>query len=113
MDAVYRAPCADGQSEQQVAIKIVDMPQASDFFRERFRTERQMLAGLAGLAQIPAAAVDAKLQAVRSGTQKTPTSKRGCEDVSIERKEAERRNSGIQGIFDVEASHYGDEHHDG
>ena len=95
MDAVYRAHCADGQSEQQVAIKIVDRPQAFDLFRERFRAERQMLAGFAGLAQIRAAAVDAKLQAVRSGTQKASTSKRGCEDVSIKRKETERRNSGI------------------
>lgn len=109
MDAVYRALPADGQSEQQVAIKIVDMPQAPDFFRQRFRPERQMLAGL---AQIRAPAVDAKLQPVRFGTQKAPASERGCEDISIKRKEAERRNSGIQRIFDVEASHYSDEHHD-
>ncbi len=47
MGAVYRAHRSDGQFEQQVAIKIVDMPLASDFFRERFRAERQMLAGLA------------------------------------------------------------------
>ncbi|HZL25417.1 MAG TPA: protein kinase [Acidobacteriaceae bacterium] len=46
MGAVYRAHRADGQFEQQVAIKIVDMPLASNFFRERFRAERQMLAGL-------------------------------------------------------------------
>ena len=47
MGAVYRAHRADGQFEQQVAIKIIDMPLASSFFRERFRAERQMLAGLA------------------------------------------------------------------
>lgn len=46
MGAVYRAHRADGQFEQQVAIKIVDMPLASEFFRERFRAERQMLASL-------------------------------------------------------------------
>jgi tetratricopeptide (TPR) repeat protein/tRNA A-37 threonylcarbamoyl transferase component Bud32 len=47
MGAVYRAHRADGQFEQQVAIKIIDTPIVSDFFRERFRAERQMLAGLA------------------------------------------------------------------
>lgn len=47
MGAVYRAHRADGQFEQQVAIKIIDTPLVSSFFRERFRTERQMLAGLA------------------------------------------------------------------
>jgi tRNA A-37 threonylcarbamoyl transferase component Bud32/tetratricopeptide (TPR) repeat protein len=46
MGAVYRAHRADGQFEQEVAIKIVDMPLASGVFRERFRAERQMLAGL-------------------------------------------------------------------
>ncbi len=46
MGAVYRARRSDGQFEQQVAIKIVDMPLASDFFRDRFRAERQILAGL-------------------------------------------------------------------
>ena len=46
MGAVYRAHRADGQFEQQVAIKIVDMPLVSEFFRERFRAERQMLASL-------------------------------------------------------------------
>lgn len=44
MGAVYRAHRADGQFEQKVAIKIVDMPLASEFFRERFRAQRQMLA---------------------------------------------------------------------
>jgi predicted Ser/Thr protein kinase len=47
MGAVYRAHRADGQFEQQVAIKIIDTPLVSNFFRERFRAERQMLAGLA------------------------------------------------------------------
>lgn len=46
MGAVYKAHRADGQFEQQVAIKIIDMPLASSFFRERFRAERQILAGL-------------------------------------------------------------------
>jgi tetratricopeptide (TPR) repeat protein len=46
MGAVYLAHRADGQFEQQVAIKIIDMPLASDLFRERFRMERQILAGL-------------------------------------------------------------------
>lgn len=46
MGAVYRARRSDGQFEQQVAIKIIDLPLASEFFRERFRAERQMLAGL-------------------------------------------------------------------
>lgn len=47
MGAVYQAHRADGQFEQQVAIKIIDAPIVSEFFRERFRAERQMLAGLA------------------------------------------------------------------
>jgi tetratricopeptide (TPR) repeat protein len=47
MGAVYRAHRADGQFEQQVAIKIIDTPLVSGFFRERFRAERQMLASLA------------------------------------------------------------------
>ncbi len=47
MGAVYRAHRADGQFEQQVAIKIIDTPLASSFFRERFRAERQILARLA------------------------------------------------------------------
>ena len=46
MGAVYLAHRADGQFEQQVAIKIIDMPLATNFFQERFRTERQILAGL-------------------------------------------------------------------
>jgi len=46
MGAVYLARRADGQFEQKVAIKLIDMPLASDLFRERFRQERQILAGL-------------------------------------------------------------------
>jgi eukaryotic-like serine/threonine-protein kinase len=46
MGAVYLAHRVDGQFEQQVAIKLIDLPLATDFFRERFRQERQILAGL-------------------------------------------------------------------
>ena len=46
MGAVYLAHRADGQFEQQVAIKLIDLPLATDIFRERFRLERQILAGL-------------------------------------------------------------------
>lgn len=46
MGAVYLAHRADGQFDQQVAIKLIDLPLASDMFRERFRQERQILAGL-------------------------------------------------------------------
>jgi tetratricopeptide (TPR) repeat protein len=46
MGAVYLARRADGQFEQQVAIKLIDVPLAGDLFRERFRRERQILAGL-------------------------------------------------------------------
>jgi len=46
MGAVYLAHRVDGQFEQQVAIKLIDLPLATDFFRERFRMERQILAGL-------------------------------------------------------------------
>lgn len=46
MGAVYLAQRDDGQFLQQVAIKIVDMPLATGLFRERFRAERQILAGL-------------------------------------------------------------------
>jgi tetratricopeptide (TPR) repeat protein len=46
MGAVYLAHRADGQFEQQVAIKLIDLPLATDLFRERFRLERQILAGL-------------------------------------------------------------------
>jgi tetratricopeptide (TPR) repeat protein len=46
MGAVYLAHRADGQFEQQVAIKLIDLPLATDMFRERFRQERQILAAL-------------------------------------------------------------------
>jgi serine/threonine protein kinase len=46
MAAVYLAHRVDGQFEQQVAIKLIDLPLATDVFRERFRQERQILAGL-------------------------------------------------------------------
>jgi serine/threonine protein kinase/tetratricopeptide (TPR) repeat protein len=46
MGTVYLAHRVDGQFDQQVAIKIIDMPLATDLFRDRFRTERQILAGL-------------------------------------------------------------------
>jgi tetratricopeptide (TPR) repeat protein len=46
MGAVYLAHRADGQFDQRVAIKLIDLPLATDFFRERFRQERQILAGL-------------------------------------------------------------------
>lgn len=46
MGAVYLAHRADGQFEQKVAIKLIDLPLATDLFRDRFRQERQILAGL-------------------------------------------------------------------
>ena len=46
MGAVYLAHRVDGQFQQQVAIKLIDQPLATDLFRERFRQERQILAGL-------------------------------------------------------------------
>jgi hypothetical protein len=46
MGAVYLARRADGHFEQKVAIKLIDRPFAADLFRERFRQERQILAGL-------------------------------------------------------------------
>ena len=46
MGAVYVAHRVDGNFEQQVAIKLIDLPLATDLFRERFRLERQILAGL-------------------------------------------------------------------
>lgn len=46
MGAVYLAHRADGQFEQKVAIKLIDLPLATSLFRERFRQERQILAGL-------------------------------------------------------------------
>ena len=46
MGAVYVAHRADGTFDRQVAIKLIDLPLATDLFRERFRMERQILAGL-------------------------------------------------------------------
>ena len=46
MGAVYLAHRADGQYEKKVAIKIVDLPLATQLFFDRFRQERQILAGL-------------------------------------------------------------------
>lgn len=46
MGAVYLAHRADGHFEQKVAIKLIDLPLATSVFRERFRQERQILAGL-------------------------------------------------------------------
>jgi tetratricopeptide (TPR) repeat protein len=46
MGAVYLAHRVDGQFDQRVAIKLIDLPLATDFFRERFKQERQILAGL-------------------------------------------------------------------
>ena len=46
MGAVYLARRADGQYEKTVAIKIVDLPLATEAFYDRFRQERQILAGL-------------------------------------------------------------------
>ena len=46
MGAVYLAHRADGQFEQKVAIKLIDLPLATALFRERFRQERQILAEL-------------------------------------------------------------------
>ena len=46
MGAVYRAHRADGEFELQVAIKLIDLPLATEVFRDRFRQERQILAGL-------------------------------------------------------------------
>jgi len=46
MGAVYFAKRADGQFDQDVAVKIIDLPLATDLFRGRFRQERQILADL-------------------------------------------------------------------
>ena len=46
MGAVYLAHRIDGQFQQRVAVKLIDQPLATDLFRERFRLERQILAGL-------------------------------------------------------------------
>jgi serine/threonine protein kinase len=46
MGAVYLAHRADGEYNKKVAIKLIDLPLATSLFRERFRNERQILAGL-------------------------------------------------------------------
>jgi serine/threonine protein kinase len=46
MGVVYLAHRADGQFEQEVAIKLIDLPLATDLFQKRFLQERQILAGL-------------------------------------------------------------------
>jgi eukaryotic-like serine/threonine-protein kinase len=46
MGAVYLAHRADGNFEQKLAIKLIDVPLASDLFRKQFRMEQQILAGL-------------------------------------------------------------------
>ena len=46
MGAVYLAHRVDGHFEQKVAIKLIDLPLATNLFRDRFRQERQILAGL-------------------------------------------------------------------
>lgn len=46
MGAVYLAHRVDGEFHQQVAIKLIDLPFATEFHRDQFRTERQILAGL-------------------------------------------------------------------
>jgi len=46
MGAVYLAHRADGEFHQKVAIKVIGLPFELEFLRERFRQERQILAGL-------------------------------------------------------------------
>jgi serine/threonine protein kinase len=46
MGAVYLAHRADGEFSQKVAVKIIGLPFELDVLRERFRQERQILAGL-------------------------------------------------------------------
>jgi tetratricopeptide (TPR) repeat protein/predicted Ser/Thr protein kinase len=46
MGAVYLAHRADGEFEQKVAVKIIGLPFELEGLRERFRQERQILAGL-------------------------------------------------------------------
>ncbi len=47
MGAVYLAHRADGQFRQQLAIKLIDLPLATELYRQQFRVERQILARLA------------------------------------------------------------------
>ena len=44
--AVCLAQRADGQYTKTVAIKLIDVPLTTELFRDRFRQERQILAGL-------------------------------------------------------------------
>jgi eukaryotic-like serine/threonine-protein kinase len=46
MGAVYLAHRADGEFEQKVAVKVIGLPFELEVLRERFRRERQILAGL-------------------------------------------------------------------
>lgn len=46
MGAVYLAHRADGEFSQKVAVKVIGLPFEIDVLRERFRQERQILAGL-------------------------------------------------------------------
>jgi eukaryotic-like serine/threonine-protein kinase len=46
MGAVYRAARADGLYSKQVAIKLIRSGLSTDFFSDRFRNERQILAAL-------------------------------------------------------------------
>ena len=46
MGVVYLAERADGEFQQQVAIKLIDTSDSDDPRHQRFRTERQILAGL-------------------------------------------------------------------
>jgi serine/threonine protein kinase len=46
MGVVYLAHRADGQFQQQVAIKLIDIPFVTDLFERQFRMERQILARL-------------------------------------------------------------------
>jgi eukaryotic-like serine/threonine-protein kinase len=46
MGTVYLAHRADGQFRQELAIKVIDLPLATDLYRKRFRMERQIQAKL-------------------------------------------------------------------
>jgi len=46
MGAVYLAHRDDGQYEQKVAVKLLELPMSTEIFRARFRQERQILAVL-------------------------------------------------------------------